>query len=138
MKFVAELIVQVKYVRLIYQKGFLNREENDLLFISRISKMFVIQFNLQNLIVEGCYTPLDWQKDFDNEYLESIKYYCLVMSEGYIRNHFVDIKKYANVIIKHQVHRNIFLLHLISFEMCFWTIIIFSHPRCIRYCCLQR
>ena len=54
--------------------------------------------NHQNLIVEGCYIPFDWQKDFDSEYLESIKYYCLVMSEEYIRNHFADIKKYANVI----------------------------------------
>ena len=54
--------------------------------------------NNQNLIVEGCYIPFDWQKDFDSEYLESIKYYCLVMSEKYIRNHFADIKKYANVI----------------------------------------
>ena len=54
--------------------------------------------NKQNLIVEGCYIPLDWQKDFDSKYLENIKYYCLVMSEGYIRNHFSDIKKYANSI----------------------------------------
>ena len=54
--------------------------------------------NKQNLIVEGCYIPFDWQKDFDAEYLENIKYYCLVMSEEYIRNHFADIKKYANVI----------------------------------------
>ena len=54
--------------------------------------------NNQNLIVEGCYVPFDWQKDFDSEYLESIKYYCLVMSEEYIRNHFADIKKYARVI----------------------------------------
>ena len=54
--------------------------------------------NKQNLIVEGCYIPFDWQKDFDSNYLESIKYYCLVMSEEYIRNHFADIKKYANVI----------------------------------------
>ncbi len=54
--------------------------------------------NKQNLIVEGCYIPFDWQKDFDSEYLESIKYYCLVMSEEYIRNHFADIKTYANVI----------------------------------------
>jgi len=54
--------------------------------------------NKQNLVVEGCYIPFDWQKDFDNEYLENIKYYCLVLSEGYIRNHFADIKKYANVI----------------------------------------
>ena len=54
--------------------------------------------NKQNLIVEGCYIPFDWQKDFEQEYLEHIKYYCLVMSENYIRNHFADVKKYASVI----------------------------------------
>ena len=54
--------------------------------------------NKQNLIVEGCYIPFDWQKDFAIEYLEKIKYYCLVMSEGYIKRHFADIKKYANAI----------------------------------------
>ncbi len=54
--------------------------------------------NKQNLIVEGCYIPFDWQKDFDSEHLENIKYYCLVMSENYIRNNFADIKKYANII----------------------------------------
>ena len=56
--------------------------------------------NEQNLIVEGCYIPFDWQKDFDEKYLEEIKYYCLVMSEKYIRNYFDDIKKYANSIEK--------------------------------------
>ena len=54
--------------------------------------------NKQNLIVEGCYIPFDWAADFASDYLENIKYYCLVMSEKYIRNYFVDIKKYANVI----------------------------------------
>ncbi len=54
--------------------------------------------NTQNLIVEGCYIPFDWQKDFGSEYLENIKYYCLIMSEEYIKNHFADIKKYANTI----------------------------------------
>ena len=54
--------------------------------------------NKQNLIVEGGYIPFDWQKDFDSECLKNIKYYCLVMTEKYIRNHFADIKKYANVI----------------------------------------
>ena len=54
--------------------------------------------NKQNLIVEGGYIPFDWQKDFDSGYLGNIKYYCLVMSEKYIRNHFSDIKKYANAI----------------------------------------
>ncbi len=54
--------------------------------------------NKQNLIVEGCYIPVTWQKDFTEEYLVNIKYYCLVMSEDYIRNHFNDIKAYASVI----------------------------------------
>ena len=54
--------------------------------------------NDQNLIVEGCYIPFDWQNDFEKTYLENIKYICLVMSENYIKSHFDDIKKYANVI----------------------------------------
>ena len=54
--------------------------------------------NKQNLIIEGCYIPFDWQNDFSFEYLENIKYFCIVMSEEYIRNHFADIKKYANAI----------------------------------------
>ena len=54
--------------------------------------------NRQNLIVEGCYIPFDWKKDFSAEYLENICYYCLIMSENYIRSHFSDIKKYASVI----------------------------------------
>lgn len=56
--------------------------------------------NGQNLVVEGCYIPLDWKKDFSNDYLESIKFFCLVMSENYIRAHFDDIKRYAGVIEK--------------------------------------
>ncbi len=54
--------------------------------------------NNQNLIIEGCYIPFDWSKDFEKRYLDNIKYYCLVMSEEYIKNHFDDIKRYANVI----------------------------------------
>lgn len=56
--------------------------------------------NEQNLIVEGCYIPFDWQKDLDAEYLKNIKYYCLIMSQEYIKSHFSDIKKYANVVEK--------------------------------------
>ena len=54
--------------------------------------------NKQNLIIEGCYIPFDWAKDFDQEYLDAIRYYCLIMSENYIKNHFDDIKKYAGII----------------------------------------
>ena len=54
--------------------------------------------NNQNLIVEGCYIPFDYEKYFEKNYLEQIKYYCLVLSENYIKNNFEDIKKYASVI----------------------------------------
>lgn len=54
--------------------------------------------NEQNLIVEGCYIPYDWQKDFDKWYLPEIKSIFLVMTERYIRSHFDSIKKYANII----------------------------------------
>ena len=54
--------------------------------------------NKQDLIVEGCYIPADWQKDFEDEYLENIRFVCLILSEKYIKNHFDNVKKYANVI----------------------------------------
>lgn len=54
--------------------------------------------NEQNLIVEGCYIPFDWEKDFEEDYLEDIRYYCLVMSENYVRKHFEDIRGYASII----------------------------------------
>lgn len=56
--------------------------------------------NEQNIIIEGCYIPFDWQKDFDETYLTQIKYYCLVMSADYIENNFSDILKFENVIEK--------------------------------------
>lgn len=54
--------------------------------------------NEQNLVVEGCYIPFDWAGDFEQEYLEQIRFYCLVMSDRYITAHFDDIRKFASVI----------------------------------------
>ncbi len=54
--------------------------------------------NNQNLIIEGCYIPFDWEKDFDEQYLPHIKYVCLIMTENYIRTHFENIRKYASII----------------------------------------
>ncbi len=54
--------------------------------------------NGQNLIVEGCYIPFDWEKDFSREYLDHIRYFCLVMSERYIKEHFDKIRKYASAV----------------------------------------
>ena len=56
--------------------------------------------NNQNMIIEGCYIPFDWKKDFDITYLNNIKYYCLIMSRNYIINNFDNIIKYENVIEK--------------------------------------
>jgi len=56
--------------------------------------------NKQNIIIEGCYIPFDWQKDFDNNYLFAIKHYCLVMTAEYIDTHFNDILQFENVIEK--------------------------------------
>jgi len=56
--------------------------------------------NMQNLIIEGCYIPFDWQKSFDEEYLKDIKYICLIMSGRYITEHAEDIRKYADCIEK--------------------------------------
>ena len=54
--------------------------------------------NSQNLIVEGCYIPFDWEKAFGDRYRSHIRYYCLVMTESYVNQHFDDIVKYASVI----------------------------------------
>ena len=54
--------------------------------------------NEQNMILEGCYFPYDWEKYFEPDYREDIRYICLVMSEKYIENHYDDIRKYASII----------------------------------------
>ena len=52
--------------------------------------------NKQNLIIEGCYIPFDWANAFAKEYLDNIKYYCLVMSERYIKNNFDSCLLYTS------------------------------------------
>ena len=54
--------------------------------------------NNQNLIVEGCYIPHDWAKDFGPEYLPHIRCRFLILSEGYMRTHWDDILSHANAI----------------------------------------
>ena len=56
--------------------------------------------NRQNLIIEGCYIPFDWKKDFEEEYLSEIRYYCLIMSKAYIQNNFSEILTNENIIEK--------------------------------------
>ena len=54
--------------------------------------------NDQSMIVEGCYIPFDWAKDFPPDYLRHIRYRCLIMSEAYIRANFQRIRDFANAI----------------------------------------
>ena len=61
--------------------------------------------NEQNLIVEGCYIPFDWRKDFTQAYLSHIRECWLVMSRRYIENHFGDILSHGNA-IEHRLNKN--------------------------------
>ena len=54
--------------------------------------------NGQHLIVEGCYIPSDWRRDFSEEYLEKIRLICLAMADEYIDAHFDKIRSYASAI----------------------------------------
>lgn len=56
--------------------------------------------NSQNMIIEGCYIPFGWEKDFTDEYVEQIKYVCLIFSQEYIKHSFQNILEYENVIEK--------------------------------------
>ena len=70
--------------------------------------------NEQNLIVEGCYIPFDWQKDFEKEYLLKIKYYCLIMSKNYIQKHFYDILANESVVEKRLISEDLTQEQLIA------------------------
>ena len=54
--------------------------------------------NRQNFIVEGCYVPFDWRKDFPQEYLADIRFICLAMTGRYIDAHFNDITEFGSAI----------------------------------------
>ena len=58
--------------------------------------------NNQNLTVEGCYIPFDWQKDFDAKYLENIKSVCVFQNLAEI---------IADIIFRHN-KANFFYIYL--------------------------
>ena len=58
--------------------------------------------NKQNLIVEGCYIPFDWRKDFTGEYLLDIRFVCLAMTGSFIERHFGDITRNSTAIENRQ------------------------------------
>ena len=52
--------------------------------------------NEQNLIIEGCYIPFDWRNSFEEQYLRSIRFICIAMSDEYIDSRFDEIKSHAS------------------------------------------
>ena len=52
--------------------------------------------NHQNLIVEGCYIPINWRACFDEQYLDSIRFICLAFSDEYIDTHFAEIREHSS------------------------------------------
>lgn len=77
------------------------RDDNDLIAYLWPIVREIIKTNIenkQNLIVEGCYIPFNWKDDFEETYLNELKYICLIMSERYIKTHFFDIKSNENII----------------------------------------
>ena len=51
--------------------------------------------NGQHLIVEGCYIPFDWRNDYDEQYLSTIRFICLAMTDNYIETQFEEIKRHS-------------------------------------------
>lgn len=70
--------------------------------------------NGQNLVVEGCYIPFDWRKDFSEAYLSHIQYRCLIMTREYIGTHFADIQTHASAIERRLDDSGLSAAHLIQ------------------------
>lgn len=54
--------------------------------------------NKQNLIVESCYIPFNFADSFAAEYMNDIRYACLILDRGYIETHMDEIQTYAGTI----------------------------------------
>ncbi len=79
--------------------------------------------NKQNLIIEGCYIPFDWQKDFEEKELTDIKFFCLIMTKNYIENNYSKISEYESIIETRLIREDIDKLQLIdenerNFRLC--------------------
>ena len=54
--------------------------------------------NKQNLIIEGCYIPFEWEESFPAEYRGQIRCRFLIMSKAYIGSHYQDIIRHRRAI----------------------------------------
>lgn len=51
--------------------------------------------NRQSFILEGCYVPFDWRKDFEEKYLSQVLFLCLAFSDEYIDAYRREIAAHA-------------------------------------------
>ena len=51
--------------------------------------------NQQDLIVEGSSVALDGGRNIERRYRAAIRFCCLVMSKGYLAQHFEDVRRHA-------------------------------------------
>lgn len=70
--------------------------------------------NKQNMTFEGCYIPFNWKGDFSEEYLQQMRYICLIMTKKYINTHFCDIISLSNIIENRIVENKISQTELIK------------------------
>lgn len=54
--------------------------------------------NRQSLIVEGCYVPDDWERDFDAAQRAQMRCVCIALSDEYIDKHFDQVLRCANAV----------------------------------------
>ena len=54
----------------------------------------------RDLIIEGCYIPVEWKDIFTAQQLKHIRAIFIVMSESYIRSHMDEIGRYSQTVEK--------------------------------------
>lgn len=54
--------------------------------------------NGQNLVIEGCYIPFHYAREFPVEYRALLSYVCLMFSQNYLDCHFDQILAHANCV----------------------------------------
>ncbi len=67
-------------------------------FVAQIIKQAIASG--RNLILEGCYIPVEWKESFTEDQLKDIRAVFIVMSESYIRSHMDEIGRFSQAVEK--------------------------------------
>jgi gluconate kinase len=75
--------------------------------------------NHQHLVVEGVYIPFNWRNSFGEQYLSSIRFICLAMTDHYIDTHFAAIKEHSSDIENRLEDDNCTIANLKADNQCY-------------------